>query len=206
MQKPYLIGIAGGSASGKTSFLKALVDLFSEDDVSLVSQDNYYRPYDQQLSDPQGWRNFDLPDSIHRDHFHRDLLRLTQGEPIERLEYTFNNPNIKPSLIKVRPTPIILSEGLFVMHYGEVRSLLDYKVYIHADPDVRLDRRIARDHHERGYPEHEVRYQWENHVRPADMQYLEPYKGHCDLVINNNESFEEGLEALRGHIEEILKR
>jgi uridine kinase len=206
MRKPYIIGIAGGSASGKTSFLKALVEAFGEEEVSLVSQDNYYRPYEEQLEDANGWRNFDLPESIHRGDFHRDLQRLQQGEPIERLEYTFNNPDIQPALITVKPTPVILSEGLFVMHYDEVRSLLDYKVYIHADPAVRLNRRIARDHVERGYPEDEVRYQWENHVRPADRLYLEPYRNHADLVVDNNERFDDGLDALQQHIRNILTR
>ncbi|WP_306641697.1 uridine kinase family protein [Sanyastnella coralliicola] len=204
MKKPYLIGIVGGSASGKTSFLNALLDSFGQEELSLVSQDNYYRPAEEQPKDENGWMNFDLPESIYGDEFVRDLEVLKSGQAIERLEYTFNNPAITPAMIRVEPTPVVISEGLFVLHYAGVREMLDFKVYIDADADIRLQRRIDRDAKERGYPEDEVRYQWANHVRPADQKYLEPYKDQCDLVVNNNESFEQGLAALVSHIKSKL--
>lgn len=199
------MGIAGGSASGKTSFLKALLNAFDPSEISLVSQDNYYRPFEEQVKDENGWVNFDLPTSINQLEFTRDIEHLKQGKPIQRMEYTFNNPAVTPALITTNPAPIIITEGLFVFHYDEVRELADYKVYLHADPKIRLERRINRDHVERGYPEHEVRYQWENHVLPADKLYLEPYQHLAHQTVINDASFDVGLDALVQHLKSRLK-
>lgn len=204
-RSPYFVGIAGGSASGKTSFLHALLKSFDPAEISLVSQDNYYRPAAQQQEDDNGWLNFDLPQSLYRDEFFRDLLHLSEGRTIERMEYTFNNPAVTPKKIIVEPTPIIVTEGLFVFHYTEVWNLLDYKVFIHADADLRMKRRIQRDAVERGYPEEHVRYQWDNHVMPADEAFLQPHKEQCDLVVDNDHHFEHGLKALVNHLKLILR-
>lgn len=199
-RRPYIVGIAGGSASGKTSFLNALLDSFAPNEISLVSQDNYYRSAEQQLADENGRLNFDLPDSLYRAEFHRDLERLAAGIAVRRQEYTFNNPAVTPGIVTVEPAPILVTEGLFVFHYDEVWRMLDYKVYLHADEDIRLQRRIERDSKERGYPEVDVRYQWEHHVMPADRQYLQPFKERCDLVVDNDHHYAPGLNALVSHL------
>ncbi|MFM1931218.1 MAG: hypothetical protein RL226_521 [Bacteroidota bacterium] len=202
---PYLIGISGGSATGKTSVLHSLLTHFSPEQITLVSQDNYYHPREKQQLDANGWLNFDLPESIDRQTFFDDVVQLMRGKEVVKEEYTFNNPDKKSSLISMRPAPVIITEGLFVFHYEEIRNLLNYKVYIHADVDIRLERRIHRDHAERGYPKDHVLYQWDNHVRPADISYLEPYRSLCDLEIDNNFEFESGLAILKKHIENILE-
>lgn len=199
-RRPYFVGIAGGSASGKTSFLNALLDSFAAEDISLVSQDNYYRPAEQQLADENGRLNFDLPDSLYREEFHRDLELLAAGIRVRRQEYTFNNPAVTPGIVTVEPAPIVVTEGLFVFHYDEVWRMLDYKVYLHADEQIRLERRIERDSKERGYPENDVRYQWEHHVMPADRRYLQPFKERCDLVVDNDHHYAPGLNALVAHL------
>lgn len=199
-----LIGIAGGSGSGKTTFLRAILEKFTNDQVALVSQDNYYLPKHEQLIDENGVTNFDLPTSIDRAHFYRDMVDLVEGKSIEILEYNFNNPDWIPEPIFVHPAPVIIMEGLFVFHYEEIRKHLDYMVYIDAHHDNRLERRINRDAKERGYPEHEVRYQWANHVRPAELHYLEPYKSECHLVVDNNHRFDDGLNALISFIQSRL--
>lgn len=197
------MGIAGGSASGKTSFLNALLNAFTADEISLVSQDNYYRPAEQQLADENGRLNFDLPDSLYREEFHHDLQLLAAGIPVRRQEYTFNNPSATPGIVVVNPAPIVVIEGLFVFHYDEVWHMLDYKVYLHADEGIRLQRRIERDGRERGYPEEDVRYQWEYHVMPADRKYLQPFKDRCDLVVENDHHYGPGLNALVAHLKDI---
>lgn len=191
-----LIGIAGGSGSGKTTFLRAILERFNSEQVCLVSQDNYYLPKSDQLIDENGVTNFDLPTSIDRAHFYRDMVDLVEGKSIEIMEYNFNNPEWIPEPLFVRPAPVIIMEGLFVFHYEEIRKHLDLMVYIDAHHESRLERRIMRDGKERGYPEHEVRYQWANHVRPSEMQYLEPYKEQCGLIVDNNHSFDDGLHQL----------
>jgi uridine kinase len=203
-EKYLVIGIAGGSGSGKTTLLRALLGHFRPDQICLVSQDNYYHPKEAQAADENGVINFDLPTSIDRTHFTRDLKDLLSGRPIEKLEYNFNNPAWAPASITVYPAPVIIMEGLFVFHFEEIRTLLDFKVYLEAHHETRLERRIRRDGEERGYGEAEVRYQWDNHVRPAEIQYMEPYRAECDLIIDNTHSFDEGLQRLTERVAEFL--
>ncbi len=195
-EKVFVIGIAGGSGSGKTTFLRELMSHFSPRQVALVSQDNYYRSKDEQEIDENGVHNFDLPTSIDRVHFAQDMQMLRSGQSIEKLEYNFNNPSWEPEQVVVHPAPVIIMEGLFVFHYDEIRTQLDYKVYIDAHHEERLKRRIERDEKERGYPEHQVRYQWHNHVRPAEERFVMPYVPQCNLVVDNNQHFQEGLSSL----------
>ena len=195
-----LIGIAGGSGSGKTSFLRELMNHFTDKEVALVSQDNYYEPKEKQLIDENGQHNFDMPTSINRNHFFEDMMRLVSGDSIEKLEYNFNNPAWEPQKVIVQPAPVIIMEGLFVFHYEEIWNQLNYKVYIDVHHEERLKRRIDRDARERGFGEDQVRYQWFNHVRPAEEKYLEPFVGACNLVVDNNEHFAQGLNELVGVI------
>ncbi len=200
----FIVGIAGGSGAGKTTFLRALMNHYTEGQVALVSQDNYYKPKALQMTDENGIINFDLPSSIDHDHFVKDMEDLAQGKSITKLEYNFNNPAWEPQPIVVAPAPVIVMEGLFVFHFPEIMSRLNYRVYLDADVDLRLTRRIDRDGKQRGYPEHEVRYQWDNHVRPAEQQFLEPYKQQCELVVLNDHSYETGLRVLVDAIEKNL--
>ncbi len=200
---PFLIGIAGGSGSGKTSFLHELLHHFPSDKIALVSQDNYYYPMHQQQKDANGVINFDLPSSIDREYFYSDMMKLIDGQSIELMEYNFNNPSAVPKRVVVNPAPIIIMEGLFIFHYDEIRTRLDFKVFIEAFHEERLIRRIKRDAAERGYPEHEVRYQWLNHVRPSEEMYLYPYIQECELIVDNSEHYREGLEVL---VETIRKQ
>lgn len=200
-KKPLIIGIAGGSGSGKTTFLRALMDRVPKENLALVSQDNYYQPIELQEKDENGQVNFDLPISINREQFFNDINQLMNGKSITKTEYTFNNENREAQQIVVQPAKIIVTEGLFVFHYNEIRDLLNYKVYIDAHKETRLERRIHRDLEERGYPENEVRYQWNNHVIPAEQSYLEPFKPGVDLLVDNTHSFDQGLEKLISVIE-----
>ncbi len=200
----YLIGIAGGSGSGKTSFLRELMNHFGSEEVALVSQDNYYYPKEKQEKDIQGIENYDLPSSINRHHFFDDMMSLVQGKPIEKLEYNFNNPAWKPQTVVVHPAPVIIMEGLFVFHYHEMMEQLDYKVYIDVHHEERFRRRLKRDMTERGYPEELINYQWRSHVRPAEEKFLEPYLSDCNLVVDNNDHYRGGLNELIGVIHGYL--
>jgi uridine kinase len=201
---PFLVGIAGGSGSGKTSFLRDLLLHFPAQKIALVSQDNYYEPKHLQQVDENGVINFDLPTSINREYFYSDMMKLMQGESIELMEYNFNNPAALPKKVVVNPAPIIIMEGLFVFHYEEIRKKLNYKVFIDVHHEERLQRRIKRDGAERGYPEHEVIYQWQNHVRPSEEEFLYPYLPECDLIVDNTIHYREGLQTLVGTIHQSL--
>ena len=194
--KPYIIGITGGSGSGKTLFLKRLLDDFTEDEVCLISQDTYYRDRDQQPVDEQGVKNFDLPESIDFEEYKRDILALKNGQEVTREEYTYNNPDAEPKLIVSKPAPIIVVEGLFVLYFKEIADLLDLKVFIDAKDYIKLKRRIIRDERERGYDLEDVLYRYENHVMPTYEDYIRPHKKHADLIIPNHKHFDKAKAVL----------
>ncbi|MEM9858801.1 MAG: uridine-cytidine kinase [Bacteroidota bacterium] len=201
-----LIGITGGSASGKTMFLNSLLHRFGKNDICLVSQDNYYLPRDQQPLDENGVKNFDTPQSIDHKAFASDLRKIKSAEGFTREEYTFNNPNVIPKQLEFKPAPIVVVEGLFVMHFPEVNSLLDIKIFIDAKAHIKLKRRIVRDKVERGYDLDDVLYRFERHVMPNYDRYLEPLKDEADIIIPNNRNFDKALDVLSGFLTSTLQR
>src|SRR5690606_31513535 len=186
MNKPYVIGIAGSSGSGKTFFLKSFLDHFNADQVTLISQDDYYIPANTKTREENRLYNFDLPTSIDRESFYNHFKALFEGKTVYQKEYTFNNPELTPKMLEIKPAPILVVEGLFIFHYSEINSLLDYRIFLDADEPIALKRRLRRDLIERGYDHDDVMYKWINHVVPSYNEYLLPYKKECDLIINNN--------------------
>ncbi len=201
----YIIGISGGSGSGKTSFIKSLSKSFSPQDITFISQDDYYKPKEKQKVDKNGIINFDLPKSIHQKEFVRDIKKLNAGEIVTRQEYTFNNDQIKAKELVFKPAPIIIVEGLFVFHIKGMMDILDLKVLIQAKTSDKIIRRILRDQVERNYPLDDVLYRYKHHVMPAYEKYIAPYQDDVDLIINNNESFDNGLLVLKAFIDKKLK-
>ena len=202
--KAYTIGITGGSGSGKTFFLKGLASHFAPSDICLLSQDNYYKPIDQQVRDDNGVENFDLPGAIDRDSFHDDVTRLKAGESIVKTEYTFNNPKAEPSFLHFNAAPILVVEGLFVQYFEEIERQLDLKIFIEAKPHVKIARRIRRDQVERGYDIADVLYRYEFHVMPVYEGLIEPLKHNADLVIPNNSRSDRALKVLIGFLKSHL--
>ena len=174
IQKPFIIGISGGSGSGKTTFVKELANNFSKDQVCILSQDNYYKP------------------------------KLLNGEDVVLKEYVYNNPLAEPKLITYKPAPIIIIEGIFVFHFLDVSNLMDFKIFIDADEHIKLIRRIQRDQIERNYPLEDVLYRYQHHVFPSYQKFILPYKPHCDIVVNNNVSFEIAMNTVKLTIKEKL--
>ncbi|WP_413667012.1 uridine kinase [Mucilaginibacter sp. Mucisp86] len=207
MNKPYIIGIAGGSGSGKTFFLKCFLEHFTADEVSLVSQDDYYIPVAHNMTKEENKEyNFDLPSTIDHEHFQQDISKLLNKEAILKQEYTFNNPDAIPKMIEIKPAPILIVEGLFILHFKDISELLDLKVFIDADEDVALQRRLKRDLIERGYSHDDVMYKWINHVVPAYKEYLLPYKDECDRVITNNTHVAEDIMVITEEISADLRK
>ncbi len=196
MKKPFTIGITGGSGSGKTYLIENLSSRFKPEEVCLISQDNYYRLREQQLTDENGVLNFDLPSAIDDERFHNDLLRLKKGETIVKKEYTFNNPNAIPKTIELHPASILIVEGIFVQYFKEIENELDLKIFIEAKDHVKLSRRIRRDNEQRGYDLDDVLYRYQYHVMPVYERYIEPLKHNADLVIPNNSHFDRAIEVL----------
>lgn len=197
----YLVGVAGGSGSGKTSLVRAVRERLPKGMACIISQDDYYRSIEHQEVDPNGKVNFDLPAGIDLDALVDDLNSLLAGMPIMRKEYTFNTSAREATLVELCPAPVILVEGLFVLHHARLRELFDLRVYVDASEGTQLDRRLRRDAKERGYGREDVLYQWENHVMPAYRNYLLPYRHLCDLHVVNEQSFDRAVPVLCAHLE-----
>lgn len=206
MNKPYIIGITGGSASGKTLFLEKLMAFFKPHHICLISQDNYYKPHNLQPRDDLGVANFDTPESIDFGEYASDIRKIQSGESVTRVEYTFNNPNRTPRLLTFTSAPIVLVEGIFVLYYRELADLLDLKLFIDAKDHIKVKRRILRDKVERGYDLDDVLYRYEKHVMPTYEKFIEPLKHEADLIVPNNKGFDKALEVITSHIQNKLSR
>ncbi|MXV15525.1 uridine kinase family protein [Hufsiella ginkgonis] len=203
--KPYVIGIAGGSGSGKTFFLHCFLNHFNKDEVCLVSQDDYYIPAGEMTQEENKLYNFDLPSTIDDSHFLKDIQDLIEGKTVYKKEYTFNNPNAVPKLLEIKPAPVLIIEGLFILHFQEIASLMDLKIFIDTEEEIALKRRLKRDLIERGYFEEDVMYKWINHVMPAYREFLLPYKPGCQKVITNNTHVAEDIIRITESISNELR-
>ncbi|MFM7327982.1 MAG: uridine kinase [Bacteroidota bacterium] len=204
MSKPFVIGITGGSGSGKTYFLQRLAQGFTPQQVCLISQDHYYRSREQQPVDENGVKNFDLPVSIDQSALQADLQQLIAGHRVRKQTYTFNNPASDSEEIEFLPAPVLVVEGLFVQYFPEIRALLDLRIFIEAKDHLKLGRRIRRDQVERGYDLDDVLYRYQHHVMPVYETLIEPLKHQSDFVIPNNLKIDAAAAVLAGFIRSIL--
>ena len=205
-KKPFVLGIAGGSGSGKTFFLNCFLNHFEKEDVCLVSQDDYYIPVAHNMTpDENKLYNFDLPITIDKQHFYDDSSLLLAGEIVYKKEYTFNNPKAIPKVLEIQPAPILIIEGLFILHFDEIAALMDLKIFIDTEEEVALQRRLKRDLLERGYSEDDIMYKWHNHVVPSFKEFLLPYKDSCNQVIINNTHVADDIISVTEKISKELK-
>ena len=152
-----------------------------------------------------GHVNYDLPGCIDLDAYKTDLIKLCNHEAVKRREYRFQHDEQHGNWLNFYPAPIIISEGLFIFYEDDIFKHFDLKLFIDAREEVQLQRRLKRDTDERNIPADFVLYQWENHVKPAFEQYLLPFKEKADIVINNNEHFNNSLKVVEDHFRVILK-
>jgi uridine kinase len=198
-----IIGICGGSGSGKTTLLHRISEAFAFLEPSVFSMDNYYRPIEEQHIDENGKVNFDLPGALNERQLVDDLYRLIAGEEIQVSEYHFNAPPDRKNFITIKPSKMIIVEGLFLFHFEAVRAVIDFSIFISVHPKTQLERRINRDTTTRGYSVEDIMYQWEHHVLPCYTNYLLPYLAHADFNYRNDEHAEHDFKLL---IESIDKR
>lgn len=199
----FIVGITGGSGVGKTTLINGLNEEFSGN-VSIFSLDNYYLPKEKQLIDENGVINFDLPTALDLVQMKIDLEQLLSGATIKQTVYNYNNPASDQETTMIAPNELLIIEGLFVMHYDFVRAALNYAVYLSVNSDIQLKRRLSRDMKERNYSKEDVLYQWENHVIPSYDNFVRPHKSEADLIITNNESFDENIHILTSVIHQNL--
>lgn len=196
----YVIGVSGGSGSGKSTFIRKLMKNLSDQPVTFVSQDDYYLPREQQVEDDNGVKNFDLPTSIDSLLLTQHLGQLANGIDVSKEEYTFNNTQKKASIKHFKANPVIIIEGLFIYHFEEIAQMCDLKLFIDAPIDLRIIRRINRDQVERNYPLDDVLYRYQHHVSPAYEIYILPYRDSCDIVINNISGMQTAVNLITTYI------
>ena len=190
-----IVALTGGSGSGKSTVLNGLREHFSGE-VTILSLDDYYRPKHELPKDDQGETNFDVPEVINYDDLLRDMRSLMAGNVVELDTYTYNKSAMSSERIQIKPAPWLILEGIFTLYHKEVREMVNIKAFIYASVSTRLERRKHRDLTVRGYAPDEIQYQWDNHVRPSELQFIEPWKSKCDIVIDNENNWKRGLTQL----------
>jgi uridine kinase len=178
-----IIGIAGGSGSGKTTVARRLLETFQEEDAVLIEQDAYYKELDINSIEERAKVNFDHPNSIEFELIERHLNDLCSEREIEKPIYDFSTHSRKKETIKVKPSKIIIVEGILIFAVPEIRKLFDIKIFVDTDADEMLLRRIERDINERGRTFESVRDQYLSTVKPMYLEFAEPSKRYADIII-----------------------
>ncbi|MEX0668031.1 MAG: uridine kinase [Acidimicrobiia bacterium] len=179
--QPLVIGIAGGSGSGKTTIAEAVLTALSG--VVLVQHDSYYRHRPELSFDERSRVNYDHPDSLETELLIEHLRLLSKGAAIDRPTYDFTRHLRAEDTDRIEPGPVIIVEGILVLADRDLRDQLDLKIYVDTDPDVRLARRLSRDIEERGRTTTSVLEQYFAFVRPMHLEFVEPSRRHADLII-----------------------
>ena len=200
--KSTIIGIAGGTGSGKSTFTNRLKDAFGSQ-IAVLYHDNYYRSHDDLPFEKRKKLNYDHPDAFETELLVKHLARLKEGQAVECPVYDYTVPNRSQKTIRVEPKPVILLEGILVLFDERLRDLLDIKVFVDADADERILRRILRDTKERGRDVEGIVTQYLTTVKPMHNLYVEPTRVFADIITNsgmNNIAFD----LMEGKIRSIL--
>ncbi len=201
-----LIGIAGGSGSGKTTLANKLIECFGSDEVSILRHDNYYKRHDELPFEERTKLNYDHPDSFDTALLSQHIRMLKEGKPIEMPVYDYSQHNRSDQVIVVQPAPVIILEGIMIFADQELCDLLDIKVFVDTDADVRILRRILRDVKERGRSLDSVINQYLTTVKPMHEQFVDPSKRKADIIIPEGGENQVALDMLIQRIKYELRK
>ena len=205
MEKEFLvIGIAGGTGSGKTTLMKNIIGRFG-DVVTVLSHDNYYYRHDELTYEQRCKINYDEPAALETDLMARHLDLLRQGESIQCPVYDFAQHNRSDETIEIVPKSVIIVEGILIFENEPLRNLMDIKIFVDTDADVRLCRRIKRDVNKRGRTLESVLTQYQETVKPMHEKYVEPSKKYADIVVPEGGKNLVALDMIMGRIARHLK-
>lgn len=205
MEKPILIGITGGTGSGKSTIADALYSNFSKDRITMIQQDMYYKDQSHLSMEERVKTNYDHPMAFDNDLLVEHLQKLIKGEAIEKPRYDFTIHNRAKDTTTVEPREIIIVEGILILEDERIRDLLDIKVYVDTDADIRILRRLVRDIDERGRTVESVIDQYLKMVRPMHMEFTEPTKRYADIIIPEGGHNYVAIDLLMAKIRDILK-
>ena len=199
-----IIGIAGGTGCGKTTVVNTLLNELPEGEVGVISQDSYYKDTSHLSYDERVNINFDHPRSIDFDLLVSHLQQLKEGQSIDQPVYSFVKHNRTGDTIKTMPRKVMIVEGILILTNPEIRDLFDIKIFVHADSDERLIRRLKRDISERGRDINEVLTRYQNTLKPMHEQFIEPMKEYADIIIPNNKYNTVAVDIVKTIINERL--
>jgi uridine kinase len=206
MRKPVVIGVAGGSGSGKTSVTKAIYESFKGHSITMIQQDYYYKdqsdvPFEERLK-----TNYDHPLAFDNDLLIEHIEKLLRYEPIEKPVYDYSLHTRSKEIIEVEPKDVIILEGILVLEDERLRKLMDIKLFVDTDADIRIIRRLSRDIKERGRTLDSVIDQYTNVVRPMHNQFIEPTKRYADVIIPEGGQNHVAIDLMVTKIQTILEQ
>jgi uridine kinase len=204
MDSPVVIGIAGGSGSGKTTVLQQIIREFGSDPIAILDHDAYYHDLSHLAPEKRAQFNFDHPDALETDLMREHLDRLVQGEAVEKPVYDFTTHTRKDETETVEPRPVIIIEGILVLAESILEERMDIKIYVDAADDIRLMRRIRRDMQERDRSIEGILRQYERTVRPMHLEFVEPSKREADVVIPRGGHNHVAIQMVMSRIQDLL--
>lgn len=202
-RKICVLGVAGGSASGKTTIIKKIQEHFGED-IAVISHDNYYKAHDDMPFEERCKLNYDHPDSFESQRMAEDVSKLLKGRPIDMPTYDYCNHNRAKDTIRIAPKTVIIMEGILILENRELRDLMDIKIYVDTDADERLIRRIKRDMIERARSIESIIAQYSNTVKPMHEEFVEPSKRYADIIIPRGGENAPGVDMLITYLNKKL--
>jgi len=201
-----IIGISGGTGSGKTSLAKGILSEYGEGEVAVLEQDSYYNDLSHILYEERVAQNFDHPDSIDIGLFESHLKDLIKGNSVEVPTYDFSTHVRMGRTTSITPHHVIVVEGILTLHYPQLRNLFAIKIFVDTPPDIRFIRRLTRDINERGRTPESVNKQYLTTVRPMHEQFVEPSKYYADLIVPEGGENKVAVDLIRTKINSILKK
>lgn len=201
-----VIGIAGGTGSGKTTVVNRIVEFFTEGEVAVMTQDAYYYDNSHLPLEERRKKNFDHPDSIEFSLMTEHVRMLKEGKAIQQPTYSFITCTRLEESVTIEPRHVLIVEGILCLADENLRNLMDVKVYVDCASDVRLSRVIRRDIMERGRDVQTVLDRYEKTVRPSHLQFIEPTKNYADIIVPQGGMNEKAIEILTHYILQILKK
>lgn len=199
-----IIGIAGGTGSGKTTVVHQIMNELPDTEVGVISQDSYYKETHNLSFDERALINFDHPRAIDFELLVKHLKALKEGETIDQPVYSFIQHNRTDDTVSTHPRKVIIVEGILILTNPELRDLFDVKVFVHADSDERLIRRLKRDISERGRDIDEVLTRYQNTLKPMHEQFIEPSKAFADIIIPNDKYNTVAIDVVRAVINQRI--
>ncbi len=206
MNKPLMIGIAGGSGSGKSTVTQELIDLIGAEKVTLIQQDSYYKDQSHLPLEERMKTNYDNPLSFDEALLVDHLKDLKMGKTIQMPQYDYTVHNRKKDFIELKADKVIILEGILILAEESIRDLLDIKVFVDTDADVRIIRRILRDIKERSRSLESIILQYMSTVRPAHLQFVEPSKRYADIIIPEGGYNKVAIDLLVTKIKNVLSQ